>query len=111
MPFSRALTRGEYKSYSRKTPLLNSEGTLHGTCNEMINSNGASAPQTPELPMAHLDKLGGQESYNHYAAGWAHAIDTPYPWTKQVASSCLAGGCRPHRHGTAVSRVATACFF
>jgi len=36
--------------------------------------------------MARLDKLGGPESYNHYAVGWAHALDTPYQWTKQVAS-------------------------
>ena len=26
------------------------------------------------------------EAYNHYAVGWAHAMDTPYQWTKQVAS-------------------------
>src|SRR4029434_10678705 len=25
-------------------------------------------------------------AYNHYAVGWAHAMDTPYQWTKQVAS-------------------------
>ncbi|HMD16932.1 MAG TPA: arylsulfatase [Terriglobales bacterium] len=62
------------------------EGTLHGTYNEMINFNGASALETPEFLMAHLDKLGGPESYNHYAVGWAHAMDTPYQWTKQVAS-------------------------
>jgi arylsulfatase len=36
--------------------------------------------------MARLDKLGGPESYNHYAVGWAHAMNTPYQWTKQVAS-------------------------
>jgi arylsulfatase len=36
--------------------------------------------------MARLAKLGGPESYNHYAVGWAHALDTPYQWTKQVAS-------------------------
>jgi hypothetical protein len=35
---------------------------------------------------ARLDKLGGPESYNHYAVGWAHAMNTPYQWTKQVAS-------------------------
>jgi arylsulfatase len=33
-----------------------------------------------------VDKLGGPDSYNHYAVGWAHAMDTPYQWTKQVAS-------------------------
>ena len=32
------------------------------------------------------DKLGGPESYNHYAVGWAHAMNAPYQWTKQVAS-------------------------
>jgi arylsulfatase A-like enzyme len=62
------------------------EGTLNGTFNEMINFNGAAALETPEFLMAHLDKLGGPESYNHYAVGWAHAMDTPYQWTKQVAS-------------------------
>jgi arylsulfatase len=62
------------------------EGTLNGTYNEMINFNGAAALETPEFLMARLDKLGGPESYNHYAVGWAHAMDTPYQWTKQVAS-------------------------
>jgi arylsulfatase A-like enzyme len=62
------------------------EGTLHGTYNEMINFNGASALETPEFLTARLDKLGGPESYNHYAVGWAHAMNTPYQWTKQVAS-------------------------
>ena len=62
------------------------EGTLHGTYNEMINFNGASALETPEFLMARIDKLGGPESYNHFAVGWAHAMDTPYQWTKQVAS-------------------------
>jgi arylsulfatase A-like enzyme len=62
------------------------EGTLHGTYNEMINFNGAAALETPEFMMARLDKFGGPESYNHYAVGWAHAMNTPYQWTKQVAS-------------------------
>ena len=62
------------------------EGTLNGTFNEMINFNGAEALETPEFLMQRLDKLGGPESYNHYAVGWAHAMNTPYQWTKQVAS-------------------------
>jgi arylsulfatase A-like enzyme len=62
------------------------EGTLNGTFNEMINFNGAAALETPEFLNARIDKLGGPESYNHYAVGWAHAMDTPYQWTKQVAS-------------------------
>jgi arylsulfatase A-like enzyme len=62
------------------------EGTLNGTYNEMINFNGAAALETPEFLLARLDKLGGPDSYNHYAVGWAHAMNTPYRWTKQVAS-------------------------
>ena len=62
------------------------EGTLNGTFNEMLNFNGLSAIETPEFLNARIDELGGPESYNHYAVGWAHAMDTPYQWTKQVAS-------------------------
>jgi arylsulfatase len=62
------------------------EGTLNGACNEMANFNGLAALETPEFLMARYDKLGGPESYNHYAVGWAHAMNTPYQWTKQVAS-------------------------
>ena len=62
------------------------EGTLNGTFNEMINFNGAAALETPEYLIAHLDEWGGRDSYVHYAVGWAHAMDTPYQWTKQVAS-------------------------
>ena len=62
------------------------EGTLNGTYNEMINFNGAASIETPEFLTARIDKLGGPESYNHYAVGWAHAMNTPYQWTKQVAS-------------------------
>ncbi len=62
------------------------EGTLNGAYNEMANFNGLAALETPEFLMARLDKLGGPDSYNHYAVGWAHALDTPYQWTKQIAS-------------------------
>jgi len=63
-----------------------SEGTLNGSFNEMINFNGMAALETPEFMTARLDKFGGPESYNHYAVGWAWAMDTPFQWTKQVAS-------------------------
>jgi arylsulfatase A-like enzyme len=62
------------------------EGTLNGTFNEMINFNGAAELETAQFLMDRLDKLGGPESYNHFAVGWAHAMNTPYQWTKQVAS-------------------------
>jgi arylsulfatase A-like enzyme len=62
------------------------EGTLQGTFNEMISLNGMGALETPEFLRRRLDKLGGPESAPHYAVGWAHAMCTPYQWTKQVAS-------------------------
>lgn len=62
------------------------EGSLQGTFNEMIGFNGMSTLETAEFLTERMDKLGGPESYNHYAVGWAHALDTPYQWTKQVAS-------------------------
>ena len=62
------------------------EGTLNGTFNEMINFNGAAAIETPEFMIERLDEFGGPDCYSHYAVGWAHAMDTPYQWTKQVAS-------------------------
>ena len=62
------------------------EGSINGCFNEMSYFNGLQAFETPEYLKARLDKLGGPESYNHYAVGWAHAMDTPYQWTKQVAS-------------------------
>jgi arylsulfatase A-like enzyme len=62
------------------------EGSLQGTFNEMITLQGFGALETPEFLAARIDKLGGPEAYNHYAVGWAHAMDTPYQWTKQVAS-------------------------
>ena len=37
--------------------------------------------------LKHYDDLGGPLSYPHMAAGWAVAGDTPFTWTKQVASS------------------------
>ena len=62
------------------------EGDLHGSFNELINLNGAAALQTTEFMASRIDKFGTPEAYNHYAVSWAHAMDTPYQWTKQVAS-------------------------
>jgi arylsulfatase len=62
------------------------EGSLQGTFNEMASITGYGNLETPEYFKQRLDQFGGPESYNHYAVGWAHAMDTPYQWTKQVAS-------------------------
>jgi arylsulfatase A-like enzyme len=62
------------------------EGDVHGCFNELINLNGANALQTTEFMAERIDRFGTPEAYNHYAVGWAHAMDTPYQWTKQIAS-------------------------
>jgi arylsulfatase A-like enzyme len=62
------------------------EGTLQGSFNENIIFNGAPQLETPEFLVSRIDEFGTPAAYNHYAVGWAHAMDTPYQWTKQVAS-------------------------
>jgi len=62
------------------------EGTLQGTFNEMLPINGFGHLETPEFLKKNIDKFGTPAAYNHYAVGWAHAMDTPYQWTKQIAS-------------------------
>ena len=62
------------------------EGTLNGAFNEMANFNGMAALETPEFMASKMDEFGSPSSYNHYAVGWAWAMDTPFQWTKQVAS-------------------------
>jgi arylsulfatase len=62
------------------------EGTVNGTFNETLIFNGAANLETPEFLTAHIDEFGTPAAYNHFAVGWAHAMDTPYQWTKQVAS-------------------------
>jgi len=62
------------------------EGTLQGAYNELVPLTGFADLESPEFLRANIEKFGGVEAYNHYAVGWAHALDTPYQWTKQVAS-------------------------
>ena len=62
------------------------EGTPTGCFNELVVLNGASGLETTEFMVSKIDDFGTPAAYNHYAVGWAHAMDTPYQWTKQVAS-------------------------
>jgi arylsulfatase len=62
------------------------EGTLQGTFSEWMLLNGVTGIETPEFLQAHIHEFGSPKAYNHYAVGWAHAMDTPYQWTKQIAS-------------------------
>ena len=52
----------------------------------MISLNGAAGIETTEFMAERIDQFGTVAANNHYAVGWAHAMDTPYQWTKQVAS-------------------------
>jgi arylsulfatase len=61
------------------------EGGMNGMFNEMTYFNGVH--ESVQDVLKHYDELGGPKTYGHYAAGWAVAGDTPFTWTKQVASS------------------------
>ena len=61
------------------------EGTLIGSFNEQAVGEAPDL-NTPEFMIEHMDDLGTARANNHYAVGWAHAMNTPYQWTKQVAS-------------------------
>jgi len=60
------------------------EGGPEGAYNEIMALNGIV--QTAAINMPHLDDWGGPSTFPHYAIGWAWAGDTPFQWTKQIAS-------------------------
>jgi arylsulfatase len=60
------------------------EGGPLGSVNEYLEWNGVKV--TAEDILAQADELGGADTWPHYAAGWALAMDTPYQWVKQIAS-------------------------
>jgi arylsulfatase A-like enzyme len=62
------------------------EGTPSGCFNEMTTLNGMPGIETTEFLLSKIDDFGTPDAYNHYAVGWAHALCTPYQWTKQIAS-------------------------
>jgi arylsulfatase A-like enzyme len=62
------------------------EGTPNGCFNETVVLNGLAGLEDVEFMASRIDDFGTPKAYNHYAVGWAHAMDTPYQWTKQVAS-------------------------
>jgi arylsulfatase len=61
------------------------EGTLQGTWSEMMDFNGIY-PTIAEYGPKYLPLWGGEYTDPHYPVGWAWALDTPFKWTKQVAS-------------------------
>jgi len=61
------------------------EGTLLGTPNEVAMFNGVEVPVEVQLKEFY-DVWGSEQTYNHMAVPWAWAFDTPFSWTKQIAS-------------------------
>ena len=72
------------------------EGTLTGLINEFMGLNGF-LPESSDL-LSRIDEIGLPGTSPHYPVGWAWAGDTPFQWTKQIASHF--GGTR---NGTIVS--------
>lgn len=60
------------------------EGGPEGTYNEMMALNGIVGKA--DQMMDHIDEWGGPSTFPHFAVGWAWAGNTPFQWTKQVAS-------------------------
>lgn len=60
------------------------EGGPEGSYNEMMALNGIIG-QASQM-MGHIDDWGSPNTFPHYSVGWAHAGNTPFQWTKQVAS-------------------------
>ena len=73
------------------------EGTLIGTPNEVASLQGVELPVEAQLKYFY-DVWGSDQTYNHMAVPWTWAFDTPFSWTKQIASHF--GGTR---QGVAIS--------
>jgi arylsulfatase A-like enzyme len=58
------------------------EGNLYGT----DRRTPQGTPETPESQVTRADQLGSPALSNIYAAGWAWALNAPFPWAKQRAS-------------------------
>jgi arylsulfatase len=60
------------------------EGGIEGSVNENLFFNGFPEKWQDNLKV--IDELGGPKHFNHFPSAWAHAMDTPFQWTKQVPS-------------------------
>jgi arylsulfatase len=61
------------------------EGTVEGTFNQMTAYNGVlTLPEA--VQMLHYEDWGSDKTYPHMSVAWSWAFDTPFKWTKQVAS-------------------------
>jgi len=60
------------------------EGMLNGTPNEFTTFNGVPVPVKDQFLWYPF--WGSERTFPHFAAAWSWAMDTPFKWTKQVAS-------------------------
>ncbi len=63
------------------------EGMMNGLYNELTYFNGEPRGSDVDFMLEHYDNWGDPTTYPHMAAGWAVAFDSPFTWTKQVASN------------------------
>jgi arylsulfatase len=61
------------------------EGTPHGTPSEVMAFNGVDVPPADQLKYFY-DAWGSNMTYPHMSVAWTWAFDTPFKWTKQIAS-------------------------
>ena len=66
------------------------EGTITGSFNEMTFLNGLVLDADQQLKLIEkyggIEAIGGDHTAPHVAAAWAHAMNTPFKWGKQMAS-------------------------
>jgi arylsulfatase A-like enzyme len=60
------------------------EGGLEGSLCENLFFNGFAEKWQDNIKA--IDELGGPKHFNHFPSAWAHAMNAPFQWTKQVAS-------------------------
>ena len=60
------------------------EGSTLGTPSELLSIQGINVPVADQLKF--LDAWGSDKTYPHMSVAWSWAFDTPFKWTKQVAS-------------------------
>src|SRR3546814_1110886 len=60
------------------------EGGPEGTFNELAKLTG-NPDQSFEEQLRNIDQMGGPDTYQVYPAGWAWAMNAPFPLFKQIA--------------------------
>ena len=62
------------------------EGTLEGTFNQMPPTTAFSVLPPRSSRCCIMKTRGSDKTYPHMSVAWSCAFDTPFKWTKQVAS-------------------------